>query len=59
MAYGYMRPDPVEQFRGAVGHYKLLIDAAVAEGFPREEAIELFKIYGLLSIDSELKGISF
>lgn len=59
MAYGYMRSDPVEQFRGAVGHYKLLIAAAMEEGFTREEDIELLKIYGLFSIDSELMGISF
>ncbi len=49
----------MEQFRSAVGHYKLLIAAALEEGFTREEAIELLKIYGLFSIDSELTGISF
>ena len=49
----------MQQFRGAVGHYKLLIAVAMEEGFTRAEAIELLKIYGLLSIDSELMGMSF
>lgn len=59
MAYGYMRSDPVEQFRGAVGHYKLLIAAAMEEGFTREEAIELIKVYALFDIVYKLDGISF
>lgn len=59
MAYGYMRPDPVEQFGGAVGHYKLLIAAAIEEGFTRAEAIELIKIWQLAGISSGIDSISF
>ena len=59
MAYGYMRPDPVEQFRGAVGHYKLLIAVAIEEGFTRAEAIELINIWQLAGISSGIDAISF
>ena len=49
MAYGYMRPDPVEQFRGAV----------VQMGYTESEAIELIKVYALFDIANKLDGISF
>ena len=54
MSYGYMRPDPVDQFRNAIGHYKKLIDAAMEQGFTEDQAIELLKVYGLFSIDSNM-----
>lgn len=50
MAYGYQRPDPIDLFRNAVGHYKKLIDAAKEEGFTEEQAIELLKVYQLDTI---------
>lgn len=59
MAYGYMRPDPVEQFRNTAGHYKLLISTAMEEGFTRAEAIELLKVYALSDVACKLDGISF
>lgn len=59
MAYGYMRPDPVEQFRGAVGHYGDLILAAVQMGYTEAEAIELIKVYAPFDIVYKLDGISF
>ncbi len=54
MAYGHMRPDPVELFKNTVGYYKKLIDATQAEGFTRQEAIELLKIYALCGIEDDL-----
>ena len=54
MAYGYQRPDPVQAFRNAVGHYKKLIAVAVEEGFTEDQAIELLKVYGLFSIESSM-----
>lgn len=54
-----MRPDPVEQFRGAVGHYGDLILAAVQMGYTEAEAIELIKVYALFDIAHKLDGISF
>ena len=59
MTHEYRGPDPAEQFKGAVRHYKTLIVAAMEEGFTREEAIELLKVYGLFSIDSEMMGRSY
>ena len=44
MTYGYMRPDPVEQFKGALGYYSDFITAAVKMGYTKEEAIELLKV---------------
>lgn len=58
MAYGYMRPDPVEQFKNAVGHYGDLILAAVQMGYTEEEAIELLKVYALFEMVSKLDAIS-
>lgn len=58
MAYGYMRPDPVEQFKDAVGHYGDLILAAVQMGYTEEEAIELLKVYALFEMASKLDAIS-
>ena len=58
MAYGYMRPDPVEQFKNAIGHYGDLILAAQMMGYTEEEAIELLKIYALFSVASNLNAIS-
>ena len=59
MAYGYMRPDPVEQFKGAVGYYCDLIMLAVTMGYTEEEAIELLKVYALFDLGHKLDGISF
>lgn len=58
MAYGYMRQDPVEQFKDAVGHYGDLILAAMQMGYTEEEAIELLKVYALFSMASKLDAIS-
>ena len=54
MAYGYMRSDSAEQFREAGRYDNTLITVAMEEGFTREEAIELLKVYGLSGINSEL-----
>ncbi len=58
MAYGYMRQDPVEQFKDAVGHYGDLILAAMQMGYTEEEAIELLKVYALFGMASKLDAIS-
>lgn len=59
MAYGYMRPDPVEAFRNALGHYEKLIAVAMEEGYTEDQAIELLKVYGLFSIDSDVSRMNF
>lgn len=51
MSYGYMVPDPVEQFKSALGHYDKLICAAMEQGYTKDQAIELLKVYGIFSID--------
>lgn len=58
MAYGYMRQDPVEQFKNAVGHYGDLILAAQTMGYTEEEAIELLKVYALFEMARKLDAIS-
>lgn len=58
MAYGYMRPDPVEQFKNALGHYNKLILAAIEQGYTEDQAIELLKVYALFCIDSGVSGLS-
>lgn len=59
MAYGYMRPDPVEEFKNAVSYYGDLILAVVTMGYTEEEAIELLKVYALFNLASKLDAISF
>lgn len=50
MAYGYMRPEPIEVFRNWVKFQTKLIEVALEEGYTREEAIELLKVHHLDSI---------
>ena len=52
MAYGYMRLDPVEQCKNALGYYDKLIAVAMEKGYTKDQAIELLKVYGLFGIES-------
>ncbi len=52
MAYGYMRLDPVEPFKNALGYYDKLIAVAMEKGYTKDQAIELLKVYGIFSIES-------
>ena len=57
MAYGYMRSDPVEQFRNSLGYYDKLIAIAMEKGYTKDQAIELLKVHGLFGIESNLSAV--
>ena len=54
MAWGYTNTDPVKTFSNQVEFYAKLIQAAEAQGFTRQEAIELLKVDKLHAIADEI-----
>lgn len=54
MAYNYQRPDPKVLFRNWLKYQSELIGVAVQEGFTREEAIEMLKVYCLNGIEGNI-----
>lgn len=51
MAYGYAVSDPHKVFRSWVQYQSELIDIAVGEGYTRQEAIEILKVWKLYGIE--------
>ncbi len=56
MACGYQRTDPIKLFSDMIGFYAKQIQAAEAQGFTRQEAIELLKVEKLHNIAEAIES---
>ena len=58
MAYWRNLNEPIEAFKRSLGVYDQLISAAMEDGYTQEQAIELLKVWGLLSVANSVDDIN-